>query len=51
MAKTLKNFRLSDPGIELLKAMSEKLGVKETAVLEMAIREKAAAMGITAPKS
>ena len=39
--KTPTGFRLSERAIALLEALAEKHGVNNTAVVEMAIREKA----------
>jgi DNA-binding PadR family transcriptional regulator len=41
-----KAFRLSDEGRELLVALSRRLGVNQTAVIELAIRDKAKAENI-----
>ncbi len=38
---TLKNFRLSGEGVRLLEQLAEGLGVSQTSVIEIAIREKA----------
>ncbi len=38
---TLKNFRLSGEGVRLLEQLSESLGISQTGVVEIAIREKA----------
>jgi hypothetical protein len=39
--KTPTGFRLSERAIALLEALAEKHGVNNTAIVEMAIREKA----------
>lgn len=44
--KNPKAFRLSDQGDALLESLSKHLGVKQTAVVEMAIRRMAKAEGI-----
>lgn len=44
--KTPKAFRLSDGGEALLVELSERLGIKQTAVVELAIRRMAAAEGL-----
>jgi len=49
--KTPKAFRLSDQGEALLIALSEHLGVKQTAVIEMAIRRMAKTEGIAADQA
>jgi DNA-binding PadR family transcriptional regulator len=41
-----KAFRLSDEGRSLLAALAQRLGVTETAVVELAIREKAKQEGL-----
>ncbi len=38
---TLKNFRLSGEGVKLLEQLAEGLGVSQTSIVEIAIREKA----------
>lgn len=48
MAKKLAAFRLTDTAHDLLKQISEKQGISSAALLELLIREKAAALGITA---
>jgi hypothetical protein len=45
-----KNFRPSEEADRLLLALSEALGVNQTAVLEMAIRRMARAEGVTVEK-
>lgn len=45
------NFRLSDEAKRLLETMSAEMGIPQTNVLELAIREKAAAMKKKAPPS
>ena len=50
MAKKLAAFRLTDTAHDLLKQMSERQGVSSAALLEILIREKAAALGNTAAK-
>jgi hypothetical protein len=49
--KTPKAFRLSDQGEALLVALSDHLGVKQTAVIEMAIRRMAKTEGVTTEQS
>lgn len=44
-----KTFRLSDNANALLSMMSSELGLSLTGVLELAIREKAAAMNVALP--
>lgn len=44
--KTPKAFRLSDQGEALLVKLSEHLGVKQTAIVEMAIRRMAKGEGV-----
>jgi hypothetical protein len=41
---TRKNFRLSDSANDLLAKGSEALGITETAFIELAVREKFAAI-------
>ncbi len=43
-----KCFRMSERGKELLAELAERFGVNETAVVELAIREKAERAGIPA---
>ena len=38
---TLKNFRLSADAVSLLEQLAEGLGVSQTSIVEIAIREKA----------
>jgi len=38
---TLKNFRLSGEGVRLLEQLARGLGVSQTSIVEIAIREKA----------
>lgn len=51
LTKKPVNYRLTELAIDLLKEMADKQGVSQAAILEMVIREKAAALGITAVKS
>jgi predicted DNA-binding protein len=44
--KIATSFRLSPEGLELLRALAERLGISQTAVLEMLIREKAEEKGL-----
>ncbi len=46
--KTPKAFRLTEDGETLLAALAKRLGVKQTAVVEMAIRRMAEAEGVRA---
>ena len=41
-----KSFRLSQDGALLLRLVSERLGIGQTAVLEVAIRDLASARGL-----
>ncbi len=41
MVKKHSSYRLSDEGKQLLRLLAQKLGVSETAVLEMAVRKLA----------
>jgi predicted transcriptional regulator len=43
------NFRLSDDAKKLLELMAKKIGIPQTNVLELAIREKAATLNVTLP--
>jgi hypothetical protein len=45
--KNPKNLRLSDDGEGLLLALSRKLGLKQTGIVELAIRKLAAAENVT----
>jgi hypothetical protein len=45
-----KSFRLSDKALALLERLSDKLGVKHTAVMEMAIRRMATDEGVSEPE-
>jgi hypothetical protein len=49
--KTPKTMRLTETAHRLLHAMAARRGISETAVMEMAIREKAAADGLDAQKA
>lgn len=46
--KIAKAFRFSDTARELLEKIAQQSGISQTAVLELLIREKAKAEGITA---
>jgi len=41
MKKQLTSIRLSEDAKRLITLMSEKLGISQTAIIELAIREKA----------
>ena len=45
--KNPKNLRLSDDGEGLLLALSRKLGLKQTGIVELAIRKLADSEGVT----
>jgi predicted transcriptional regulator len=49
--KTPKAFRLSDDGEELLTELARRLGVKQTAVIELALRRMASAEGVELRKA
>lgn len=49
-AKRAATYRLSDEAHELLDELQEQMGLKETAVVELAIRDLARSRGIS-PKS
>lgn len=51
MAKTPTSFRLSEEEKELLAKIAKQENRSEANMLGQLIREKAAALGITAPKS
>lgn len=52
MAKKKRtSFALSEETINLLAAMAEKENRSQANMLEVLVKEKAAALGITAPKS
>ncbi len=46
-----KAFRMSDDGRELLAQLADRLGLKETGVVELAIRRLAQAEGVGASSS
>lgn len=46
MKKKLTSIRLSDDAKRLITLMSEKLGISQTAIIELAIREKAKREGV-----
>lgn len=39
--KTATSFRLSEQALQLIKALARKLGISQTAVIEMAVRKLA----------
>jgi hypothetical protein len=39
--KTLKSYRLTDEAIRIIEELAAKLGISQTAVVELAVREKA----------
>lgn len=41
MAKVSRNFRLSPEALELIRELSEQLGLSQAAVLELAVRKLA----------
>lgn len=45
--KKLTSIRLSEEALQLRKILAQKLGVSETAVLELAVRELAEKKGVT----
>ena len=47
--KNLKSFRISVKGERLLLILSEHIGVNQTSIIEMAIREMAKREGIDIP--
>lgn len=49
--KNPKSFRFSDEIVSLLKQIAERESRSETNMLEVLVKEKAAALGITAVKS
>ncbi len=49
MVKKHTSYRISDEGKRLIKVLAQKLGVSETAVVEMAVREMAEKRGIATP--
>jgi predicted DNA-binding protein len=46
MKKKATSLRLTEEGKRLLEALSQKLGVNQTAVIELLIREKAKKEGL-----
>lgn len=46
MKKILTSVRLSDDAKRLIAEMSRKLGISQTAIIELAIREKAKREGV-----
>ncbi len=46
MVKKHTSYRISEEGKQLLKLLARRLGVSETAVLEMSIREMAEKKGV-----
>ena len=46
MKKLLTSIRLSEDAKRLIRLMSEKLGISQTAIIELAIREKAKREGL-----
>ncbi len=46
MKKTHSNYRISEEGKQLLKRLTEKLGLTETSVIELAVRRLAEAEGV-----
>jgi hypothetical protein len=49
MVKKHTSYRISDEGKRLIKLLAQRLGVSETAVVEMAVREMAEKRGVTRP--
>lgn len=47
MSKKKRSYTLTDEADRLLDLMADKMGVSKTAILEIAIREKAAQMNIS----
>lgn len=47
--KRKRSYTLTDHADVLIEAMAAALGISKTAVLELAIREKAASLGIALP--
>lgn len=45
--KIRKSFRLSQDADNILKNLSDKLGISETSIIELAIREKAAQLNVS----
>ena len=43
------NFRLTEDAKKLLELMADNLGITQTAILEIAIREKATDLGVSLP--
>jgi predicted DNA-binding protein len=46
MAKKHTSYRISEEGKHLIKLLAHRLGVTETAVVEMAVREMAEKRGV-----
>jgi DNA-binding PadR family transcriptional regulator len=47
VVKKHTSYRISDEGKRLIKLLAQLLGVSETAVVEMAVREMAQKRGVT----
>ena len=50
MTKLHSTYRLSEDAKELMKIMAQRLGLNQTAILEIAVREKAERMGVKLEK-
>ena len=46
MVKKHSSYRISEEGKQLLRLLAKKLGVNETSVIEMAVREMAEKRGV-----
>jgi len=46
MVKKHISYRISEEGKQLIKALAQRLGVSETAIVEMAVREMAEKRGV-----
>jgi len=46
MAKLHSTYRLSEDAKQLMKLMAQRLGLTQTAIMELAVREKAERMGV-----
>ncbi len=50
MTKLHSTYRLSEDAKQLMKLMAQRLGLNQTAIMELAIREKAEKMGVKLEK-
>ncbi len=50
MPRKATSFRLTEPALGLIKALAEKLGLSQAAVVEVAVRKMAKDQGVPVPR-